>query len=109
MDLFNPNIWKTAFIQDWPAILAVWAVLFLCSICVGSVLIRNWKRLARSKSAVFRFETYERGTFWTKEPLGGDEVIQLRGVWRVTNLSFRQVALSQFRLRGLTTQHHLLA
>jgi hypothetical protein len=109
MDVFNPDIWKTALIQDWLAILVVWIVLFFSSVYVGSMLIRRWRRIAKSKKAMFHFETYERGTFWTKEPLGPEEVIQVRGVWHVTNVSFRTTALTHFRLRGVSTEHHFLA
>jgi hypothetical protein len=108
MDFFNPDIWKAALVQDWIAILVVWVILFLVSVFGGSLLVRGWRRIAKSRRASFQFETYERGTFWTKESVWPDEVIQMRGVWHVTNVSFRRVALTHFRLRGLTTEHHLL-
>jgi hypothetical protein len=108
MDLLNPDIWKATLIEDWLAILVVWIVLFFGSVYGGSILIRGWQRIAKSRRASFRFETYERGTFWTKESLWPEEIIQIRGVWHVTNVSFRKVALTQFRLRGMTTEHHLL-
>jgi hypothetical protein len=109
MDFLNPDIWKTALIEDWPAILVVWIALFFSSVYGGSTLIRGWRRIAKSKRAMFYFETYERGTFWTKEPLGPEEIIQVRGVWHVTNVSLRKTALTHFRLRGATTKRHFLA
>jgi hypothetical protein len=108
MDFLNPDIWKTTLIQDWLAILVVWIVLFFGSVYGGSMLIRGWRTVAKYRRASFQFETYERGTFWTKESVWPDEVVQMRGVWHVTNVSFRKVALTQFRLRGVTTEHHLL-
>jgi len=108
MDFLNPDIWKAALVQDWLAILVVWIVLFFGWVYGGSMLIRGWRKIAKSRRASFRFETYERGTFWTKESVWPEEIIQMRGVWHVTNISFRQVALTHFRLRGVTTEHHLL-
>ena len=108
MDFFNPDLWKAALAQDWLAILVVWIVLFFGSVYGGAMLIRGWRWIAKSRRASFRFETYQRGTFWTKESVWPDEIIQIRGVWHVTNVSFRRVALTHFRLRGMTTEHHLL-
>jgi hypothetical protein len=108
MDFLNPDTWKAALIQDWLVVLVVWIVLFSGSVYGGSMLIRGWWSIAKSRRASFRFETYERGTFWTKESVWPEEIIQMRGVWHVTNVSFRQVALTHFRLRDVTTEHHLL-
>jgi len=109
MDFLNPDIWKTTLIQDWFTILIVWIILFIGFVYGGSMLVRRWQRITKSRRAALQFETYERGTFWTKASLGPEEVIQVRGVWQVTNVSFRQVALTHFGLRGVTTEHHLLA
>lgn len=109
MDFLNPDLWKTAIVQDWLAILAVWTVLFVGSLYLGSMLFHGWQRIAKSRRATLQFVTYERGTFWTKASLGLEEIVQVRGVWHVTNASFRQVALRHFRLRSVTTDHHLLA
>jgi len=109
MDLFNPEIWKAALVQDWMTILVVWILLFIVFICGSSILVRRWRGSTKSRRARLQFVTYERGTFWTNEPFRSEEIAQLRGVWHVTNASVGKVTLKHFRLRGVTTDHHLLA
>jgi hypothetical protein len=109
MDLLNPEIWKTALVQDWMTILVVWILLFIVFFWGGSILVRRWRRFTTSRRARLQFVTYERGTFWTNEPLRSKEIAQVRGVWHATNASAKKVMLKHFRLRGVTTDHHLLS
>jgi hypothetical protein len=107
--LLNPDLWKTALIQDWLAIFVAWITLFGAFVIASWISVRLRRGSRKPGKATLQFVTYERGTFWTKQSSGLEEIAHLRGVWRVTNATDSEVRLKDFQFRGVTTEHRSLA
>jgi hypothetical protein len=107
--LLNPDLWKTALVQDWMAIFVAWITLFGAFVIASWISVRLRRGSRRPGKATLQFVTYQRGTFWTKQSSGLEEITHLRGVWRVTNTTDSDVRLKDFRLRRLATEHRSFA